>query len=168
MKLNEMFGNSRSSRDPVQMAIADEDYADMAEQYGIEFVVDDAQQRYPRIWKQIVRRLEDNIGVRESYYDREEQERRTEDSYNRGQERFKRREQSAGLEHEDEYERRRPSQRSRRPSMGTRRQYLNVPYSEREAAKAEGARWDPEKKKWYKEVPFGTQYDPFKYRHWVK
>lgn len=27
--------------------------------------------------------------------------------------------------------------------------YLNVPYAEKDAAKALGARWDPAKKKWY-------------------
>lgn len=35
----------------------------------------------------------------------------------------------------------------------TQKIYLRVPYSEKEAAKAQGARWDPELKKWYYEGP---------------
>ena len=37
--------------------------------------------------------------------------------------------------------------------------YLNVPYAEKEAAKALGARWDPAKKKWY--APEGLAPDEF-------
>jgi len=33
--------------------------------------------------------------------------------------------------------------------MTNAKNYLNVPYAEKEAAKALGARWDPAKKKWY-------------------
>ena len=37
--------------------------------------------------------------------------------------------------------------------MATAKTYLNVPYAEKDAAKALGARWDPANKKWY--VPAG-------------
>ncbi|MCF6203393.1 MAG: DUF5710 domain-containing protein [Methylococcaceae bacterium] len=37
--------------------------------------------------------------------------------------------------------------------------YLNVPYAEKDAAKALGAKWDATKKKWY--VPMGTEVSPF-------
>ncbi|MGY6274187.1 DUF5710 domain-containing protein [Methylomonas sp. MgM2] len=37
--------------------------------------------------------------------------------------------------------------------------YLNVPYAEKDAAKARGARWDPTNKKWY--VPAGKNTAPF-------
>jgi len=33
--------------------------------------------------------------------------------------------------------------------MTNAKNYLNVPYAEKDAAKALGARWDPAKKKWY-------------------
>jgi len=33
--------------------------------------------------------------------------------------------------------------------MGTVRTYLKVPFSQKDAAKASGARWDPEQRKWY-------------------
>jgi len=33
--------------------------------------------------------------------------------------------------------------------MTSSKNYLNVPYAEKDAAKALGARWDPAKKKWY-------------------
>lgn len=33
--------------------------------------------------------------------------------------------------------------------MASSKSYLNVPYAEKDAAKALGARWDPAKKKWY-------------------
>jgi len=33
--------------------------------------------------------------------------------------------------------------------MTNSKNYLNVPYAEKDAAKALGARWDPAKKKWY-------------------
>ena len=37
--------------------------------------------------------------------------------------------------------------------MAGAKTYLNVPYAEKDAAKALGARWDPTNKKWY--VPAG-------------
>ncbi|MDD2762035.1 MAG: DUF5710 domain-containing protein, partial [Methylomonas sp.] len=37
--------------------------------------------------------------------------------------------------------------------------YLNVPYAQKDAAKALGARWDPANKKWY--VPGGKSIEPF-------
>ena len=37
--------------------------------------------------------------------------------------------------------------------------YLNVPYAQKDAAKALGARWDPANKKWY--VPAGKDLTPF-------
>lgn len=37
--------------------------------------------------------------------------------------------------------------------------YLNVPYAEKDAAKALGARWDATNKKWY--VPVGKNIEPF-------
>ena len=37
--------------------------------------------------------------------------------------------------------------------------YLNVPYAQKDAAKALGARWDPPAKKWY--VPPGKLLEPF-------
>lgn len=42
------------------------------------------------------------------------------------------------------------------------REYLDVPYKEKNAAKAAGARWDPDAKKWY--APEGT--DPEKFTQW--
>ncbi len=38
--------------------------------------------------------------------------------------------------------------------MVNSKNYLNVPYAEKDAAKALGAKWDAVKKKWY--VPIGT------------
>lgn len=37
--------------------------------------------------------------------------------------------------------------------------YLNVPYAQKDAAKALGARWDAANKKWY--VPAGKDLEPF-------
>ncbi len=37
--------------------------------------------------------------------------------------------------------------------------YLNVPYAEKDQAKALGARWDPQRKSWY--VPEGKAIEPF-------
>ena len=37
--------------------------------------------------------------------------------------------------------------------------YLNVPYAEKDAAKALGAKWDAARKKWY--VPMGTNVNSF-------
>lgn len=37
--------------------------------------------------------------------------------------------------------------------------YLNVPYAQKDAAKALGARWDAANKKWY--VPAGKDPEPF-------
>ena len=39
------------------------------------------------------------------------------------------------------------------------RVYLNVPYSEKDAARGYGARWDAARRKWY--VPDGTDLEPF-------
>lgn len=47
------------------------------------------------------------------------------------------------------------------------KQYLNVPYAQREEAKKMGARWDPEKKKWYMPVFSGTHWSPYGYEHWI-
>lgn len=44
--------------------------------------------------------------------------------------------------------------------MKNTRLYLNVPYKEKEEAKALGARWDPEKKKWY--ITYKKNYHLFK------
>ncbi len=46
-----------------------------------------------------------------------------------------------------------------RPVRSTGIFWLNVPFEQKEAAKAKGAKWDREKKQWY--VPEGT-YDPYK------
>lgn len=43
--------------------------------------------------------------------------------------------------------------------MTNNKTYLNVPYAQKDAAKALGARWDPAKKKWY--VPAGVDVAPF-------
>lgn len=45
-----------------------------------------------------------------------------------------------------------PPTNNRQQSGGT---YLNVPYAERELAKKHGAKWDPDKKKWY--LPAGVE-----------
>lgn len=42
--------------------------------------------------------------------------------------------------------------------------YLNTPYSQKDQAKALGARWDPAKKKWY--VPAG--WDPAPFARWFE
>jgi hypothetical protein len=47
------------------------------------------------------------------------------------------------------------------------KQYLNVPYAEREEAKKMGARWDPAVKKWYMPVFSGTHWSPYGYEHWI-
>lgn len=41
--------------------------------------------------------------------------------------------------------------------------YLNVPYYEKDHAKARGARWDPRQRQWY--VPLGG--DPSLFREWI-
>jgi hypothetical protein len=41
--------------------------------------------------------------------------------------------------------------------------YLNVPYYEKDQAKALGARWDPRRRQWY--VPF--EGDPSRFRQWI-
>lgn len=41
--------------------------------------------------------------------------------------------------------------------------YLNVPYAQKDAAKALGARWDAAKKKWY--VPIDKDITPFSQWH---
>lgn len=43
--------------------------------------------------------------------------------------------------------------------MNDAKTYLNVPYAQKDAAKALGARWDPINKKWY--VPIGKDISPF-------
>lgn len=43
--------------------------------------------------------------------------------------------------------------------MTAAKTYLNVPYAQKDAAKALGARWDPANKKWY--VPAGKDLAPF-------
>ena len=37
--------------------------------------------------------------------------------------------------------------------------YLNVPFNEKAEAKAKGARWDNEARKWF--VPIGRELEPF-------
>ena len=82
---------------------------------------------------------------------------------------FKREELAHELRHEDEWNRRQAAGRSRRPFRpGPRkvRQYLNVPYREKDEAKRQGARWDPQAKKWYVEVFPGQSWEPAGYEHW--
>ena len=43
------------------------------------------------------------------------------------------------------------------------RQYLNVPFSDKDEAKRHGAKWDPDKKKWYHE---GDHPNPEKFDQW--
>lgn len=43
--------------------------------------------------------------------------------------------------------------------MTNSKTYLNVPYAQKDAAKAQGARWDAAAKKWY--VPTGKDMAPF-------
>ena len=45
------------------------------------------------------------------------------------------------------------------PRDNSQRTYLNCPYDEKDACKAIGGRWDPERKKWY--VPTGVNPAPF-------
>jgi hypothetical protein len=42
--------------------------------------------------------------------------------------------------------------------------FLNVPYAEKDEARALGARWNPGKKRWY--VPTGVALEPF--QKWLK
>ena len=42
--------------------------------------------------------------------------------------------------------------------------FLNVPYAEKDEARALGARWNPGRKRWY--VPAGVALDPF--QKWLK
>ena len=42
--------------------------------------------------------------------------------------------------------------------------FLNVPYAEKDEARALGARWNPGRKRWY--VPTGVALDPF--QKWLK
>ncbi len=81
---------------------------------------------------------------------------------------LKRREIAFELRHEDEALRQQASRqrRVRRSLVGKVRQYLNVPYEEREQAKAMGAKWDPERKKWYVVVFRGNRWEPGGYEHW--
>jgi hypothetical protein len=55
------------------------------------------------------------------------------------------------------------SQRPRSSSSGSDRFYLNVPYAEKDEAKALGARWDAAKKKWY--APQGVE--PGQFERWL-
>jgi len=55
----------------------------------------------------------------------------------------------------------RPSPREK--TMAAKKLYLNVPFAEKDQAKALGARWDPAVKKWY--VPEGKAADPFERWH---
>ena len=48
---------------------------------------------------------------------------------------------------------------TRRPSTAPRREYLAVPYEEKDAAKQLGARWDPSAQRWY--IPAGDDPAPF-------
>jgi len=48
--------------------------------------------------------------------------------------------------------------------MSEPRQYLNVPYAEKDEAKALGARFDPDVKKWF--IPNGNQ-TPEAFARWV-
>ena len=48
---------------------------------------------------------------------------------------------------------------------GDGRQYLKVPYSEKDVAKSKGARWDPTKKQWY---VLGQFEPPQGYEHWIE
>ncbi|WP_408953923.1 DUF5710 domain-containing protein [Methylomonas sp. DH-1] len=43
--------------------------------------------------------------------------------------------------------------------MAAAKTYLNVPYAQKDAAKALGARWDAANKKWY--IPAGKDPEPF-------
>lgn len=54
-----------------------------------------------------------------------------------------------------------PTPTSARPSSSSSKAVtvLKVPFAEKEAAKALGARWDPKRKKWY--VPQGVDAAPF-------
>lgn len=54
-----------------------------------------------------------------------------------------------------------------RPKARMIKQYLNVPYAEREEAKKKGAKWDPVAKKWYMPVFAGTVWSPYGYEHWL-
>jgi len=55
------------------------------------------------------------------------------------------------------------NQRSRPASAASDRFYLNVPYAEKDEAKALGARWDAAKKKWY--APQGAE--PGQFERWL-
>ena len=43
--------------------------------------------------------------------------------------------------------------------MANSKNYLNVPYAEKDTAKSLGAKWDPAKKKWY--APANTELSSF-------
>ena len=47
------------------------------------------------------------------------------------------------------------------------RQYLNVPFKEKDEAKKLGARWDNDKKKWYMEVFNYQKWHSKKHEHWI-
>lgn len=54
-----------------------------------------------------------------------------------------------------------PSEAAHAPALGNTpaKTYLNVPFAEKDAAKALGAKWDAAKKKWY--VPAGLGEEQF-------
>ena len=62
----------------------------------------------------------------------------------------------------DEYQQKMNVQRRRfskpRRSVPRMKQYLNVPYEDRQLAKEQGLRWDPEAKKWYAVVTPNTRF----------
>ncbi len=49
-------------------------------------------------------------------------------------------------------------EQARRAQIESERKYLNVPFAEKDTAKKRGARWDPERKKWY--LPKGVELHP--------
>ena len=93
---------------------------------------------------------------------------------------FKRDEIAHELRHEDEgdypwrdellkrgYRTRSPF-RSKPRFPGKVRQYLNVPYAEKEEAKRMGAQWDAVNKAWWMPVTPGQRWEPAGYEHWWK
>ena len=61
----------------------------------------------------------------------------------------RKRELVAKKEQENKIARAKEYLNSQTPQAKAERNYLNVPYSEKESAKANGAKWDADKKKWY-------------------
>ena len=83
---------------------------------------------------------------------------------------FKKDEIAYELRHEDEKEWKKYmfQSRSRKRRVPQVRQYLNVPFKEKEKAKSMGARWDPSRKSWYVLVFQGQRWEPAGYEHWWK